>query len=530
MRRFMIATMMFLAIPAGAIEVTQEGDFTTLMDSFLSGGSVSNFSFTGDSRAIGTYTNDTGLWGLSPGIALSSGRVTDFSDGPNTSDWFSTDLGTPGHSALTDLAGYPTYDAVSFKFDFTATSNQISYKFLFGSDEYAEFVGSHYNDAFGVWLTDSSGTKTQLSFDNYGNPITINSAWMSASPGTELDGTTGLLQTTANVARGQDYTIEFALSDTSDHIYDSTTYLSNFEGAASNIYGLFMGLDWGSGLRGDLDAQNVYDVFSANVPNFEAGTVLTAQASDGGITSAQIEDAIDDLTEQMQNGDTLILYAASHGSSDAAGIETTLTPGDDYVNLTATDYLYDDHLTSFLGDIDGIEKWVLLDTCHSGGFWGDNNVADDGDLEKLSNIALFAAAAEDDFAWSNGDGLGYFELAIVDALSIDSDGFLFADADESHDVTFDELTYWVQNYATQAHMDDTVVFQRDIGDPVIFTLDMWAPLSVASPDFGGSLLGGFGGGVPVDPHTAPVPLPGACLLAGIGMITSGACLRKRKVL
>ncbi len=526
--QLMVVVVLALAVPLQAIEVTQENDWTELIDSFLSAGSASNVSFSGASSAVGTYTNSSGLWGLSPGIVLSSGKVTDYSNGPNTSGRFSTDLGRPGQANLTALADHPTYDAASFKFDFTAASNQISYKFLFGTEEYPEYVGSVFNDAFGVWLTNPSGAKTQLSFDNFGKPITVNTAWMSASPGTELDGTAGLLQTTANVAKGQKYSIEFALADTSDHVWDSTVYLSNFTGTGGtrspDVYGLFMGVEQDP-LRGDLEAQTLYDAVSSNVAGFKEGTVLTANMASGGLTLLQVEQAINNLKVKMQPGDKFMLYSISHGGSYGSGTETTLNPGDEIVSVGQ--YLSDDALKSYLTGMDGIEKWILVDACHSGGFWGNNNPLDEGDLEKLANISMFAASAENKPGWFNGTtGLPYFGSALVKAFSLDTDGRPFADLDDNSDLTFAELVQWVRT-SGMPFVGQTV-YEMDFGDPVLFTADLWSPMAMTSPDFSGS----FGYIPPVNPYTGPagtIPAPGALVLAGLGTGLMG-WLRHRKAL
>jgi hypothetical protein len=263
------------------------------------------------------------------------------------------------------------------------------------------------------------------------------------------------------------------------------------------VYGLFLGVeDWD--IRGDVDALSLYSTVAASLSNFKDGIAL-APSMAGGIRRDAIQSAIATLKGEMEPGDVFMVYASSHGGSYPSGTEeTTANAGDEFLALRPN--LTDDDLTSLLGGMDDVEKWVLLDACNAGGFWGDNNPDDAGDLEKLSNIGLFAAAYEDGeyaTAWSDDDGRGYFSLALIDAFSIAADGHLVGDINRDGVPTFDELTDWVKGYAAET----TRQWAAEYGEGEY----LWLPQSFSSPDFVGSLG-----------YQATIPAPGAIVLAGLG--------------
>ena len=264
------------------------------------------------------------------------------------------------------------------------------------------------------------------------------------------------------------------------------------------IYGLFIGSKH-TNLRADESARRIHELFS-KLPNVVYAKPIIEDMLTGGILQSRIEAEIDKIKEKIQPGDILFLYSVSHGGSALLGDETTINIGDEYLlvgsapdpylPLTDQMWLTDDELYSALNGINDVNKWVVIDACHSGGFWGNDNSEDKGDLEKLTKTAFLASAKEDQNSAYGDDGHTLFSYVLNCALSDRGDGILRADSNEDTNITLEEIYEYVDEYAKR---DDfpyrgEIVFEQELGDPMVFSPDMWAPVMKKTVDFNSVLI------------------------------------------
>ncbi|MEZ4450067.1 MAG: choice-of-anchor L domain-containing protein [Nannocystaceae bacterium] len=115
----------------------------------------------------------------------------------------------------------------------------LSYEFAFFSVEWPYYYGSKYNDMYVGWLESELWTGN-ISFDNMGNPISLNAGFLDYQDGSgslpEFAGTcmrqhagTSWLKSTVGVTPGEQITVVFAIFDLSDQILDSYAFLDNFQ-------------------------------------------------------------------------------------------------------------------------------------------------------------------------------------------------------------------------------------------------------------------------------------------------------------
>ncbi|MFN8637912.1 MAG: choice-of-anchor L domain-containing protein [Dehalococcoidia bacterium] len=239
---------------------------TTVAQSLGGAGvTISNVSYIGDPRAAGTFTGAAGSVGFAAGVILSTGNIAD-SVGPNTAEDVTTNLGEPanwglpGDADLSTLSGFTTYDATILKFDFVPDSDRVSFRYVFGSEEYNEYVTSAtvpspYNDVFAFFINGvncatvpgpTGPLPVSINTVNNGNPFGTtpnsnpalyrNNSRTDPGPATidsEMDGLTVPLTCSATVKPHEINTLRLAIADAADPLYDSVVFIE--KGSLSTV-------------------------------------------------------------------------------------------------------------------------------------------------------------------------------------------------------------------------------------------------------------------------------------------------------
>ena len=245
-----LSAAVFFSPVSHALLVTPNTDAGDLIDALLTGGAgidASSVSATlssqssADAVSSGTYTNDSGTYGIGPGIIFSSGDVSDYSDGPNDVDDNTTVFDVPATAAQEDLLDPITgdlldhYDVTQLdvSFDMLPGFDTVFFNVVFGSEEFDDFLGSGFIDAFGLYVN-----ATNIAFVD-GQPVNIDHPDMGFESGTELNGILGgaddgfgpLVHTFSSPVDPTGNLLTFIIADSSDPLLDSTVYISQLGGS-----------------------------------------------------------------------------------------------------------------------------------------------------------------------------------------------------------------------------------------------------------------------------------------------------------
>ncbi|MBS1941555.1 MAG: choice-of-anchor L domain-containing protein, partial [Bacteroidetes bacterium] len=207
------------------------------------GVSISNPQVTCHADGFGEFTYTGSLLGIDQGVLLTSGTITN-AIGPNNVANKTFQQQTGGDPLLDMVTGRTTKDACKFEFDIIPAGDSLRFDFVFGSEEYNEWVGSQYNDVFGFFIsgpgiTGDPGAGNQHNIaliPGTGQAVTINNVNNGSNqayyfdnaggPFVQYDGfTTGLTAMSA-VQPCQTYHLKLVVADASDRKYDSGVFIA----------------------------------------------------------------------------------------------------------------------------------------------------------------------------------------------------------------------------------------------------------------------------------------------------------------
>ncbi len=261
--------------------------------------SYSNVRYSGSALAAGTFSGGDGIIGFEGGIVLGTGTVKSVI-GPNKSDTTTTNLRQLGDADLNKIS-LGTRDASVLEFDFVPAYEQLTFQYVFTSEEYNEFANSPFNDVFAFLLNGANvalipGTDIPVSINtvNGGKPYGTDAKNIQfyknndlddpgpATINTEMDGLTVVLSVQAKVRVGQINHIKLAIADVGDASLDSNVFIR-------------------TGSFTSVDVANLKFTNSANVSNTSGGATITydikiANEGPSDATSLHIYDLIPEHT------------------------------------------------------------------------------------------------------------------------------------------------------------------------------------------------------------------------------------------
>ncbi|MDG2152522.1 MAG: choice-of-anchor L domain-containing protein [Crocinitomicaceae bacterium] len=263
LKHIIIFTFLFLGVLSsndcyGQLVISNQGATAQdIVDAMIGFGlDVSNATISCPSDSYGTFTNgETTCATIPSGVLLSTGNLNniglpagtqDFS--PNFSEQmdgngpFGTSCNDPELLSIEPLA---QYDCCILEFDIIPTCNTLLIRFVFGSEEYPEYVNSSYNDAFGFFVTGTNpgganynntnvatlpDNITIVSVDNV-SPFTNPAFYINNAGCTNiaLDGLTTVLTREIDVIPCESYHFKLAIADAGDPIYDSGVFIDFLE-------------------------------------------------------------------------------------------------------------------------------------------------------------------------------------------------------------------------------------------------------------------------------------------------------------
>ena len=223
-----------------------------------SGVNISNITYTGSSEAISYFSANTQNMSFHSGLLITTG-YRNLAMGPNNDSKSRIDNGYPGSILVDGLASSQSHNAAILAFDLIPSGDTLKIRYIFGSEEYPEYVGNSYTDVFAIFMEGPGipGSQNIAKLPN-GDPITVNKVnngnpggtgsgipacaatnpqyfvdngngnqapYNSSNTYLQFDGLTVPLTAKRAVIPGQTYHIIIVIAEGGDGIFDSGAFI-----------------------------------------------------------------------------------------------------------------------------------------------------------------------------------------------------------------------------------------------------------------------------------------------------------------
>ncbi len=239
--------------PAATAIVHLSGANVTLMNAF---------SQTVDPQQVGVFSDSTMSIGLDSGLVISTGIAFGVM-GPNNIPNMTFGGGFGAYDPDIMLMSLPNvsgmFDPGIIQMDLVPEGDTLEVRYVFGSEEYDEYVCTDKDDRFGLFLSGpgllgqfSNGSINMATLPASGLPVTVNTlnrgingsegntalcninpGWLADTiyyinndfgMGTQLDGYSVVLTARAVVVPGMSYHLKIAIADLTDGNFDSAVF------------------------------------------------------------------------------------------------------------------------------------------------------------------------------------------------------------------------------------------------------------------------------------------------------------------
>lgn len=204
-------------------------------------------NFEGTDQSYGFFDASGTTFPFESGIVLSTGRLANV-PGPNDN---LSDDDAPNWAGDTDLENSlnesGTLNATILEFEFTSVASQVSFRYIFASEEYQENNPNscNYSDLFGflirpqgsqqyenIALVPNTDTPVKVTTVTPGVPGScppVNETYFGSYNGNNspinFNGQTAILTATANVTPNETYHVKLVIADEQNYRYDSAVFL-----------------------------------------------------------------------------------------------------------------------------------------------------------------------------------------------------------------------------------------------------------------------------------------------------------------